>query len=353
MSKGLKSTFWVLYMAFLVVVVGFVIKEEVMGNPEAYAESRQMTYGTKATENVGKETTGTIEYVKNEGSVAEKNNLLLEPTSINGFSRNCYNETLALVDKFFSESFKKEISQIYINFGKSTYDSDITKEKIKQVENRIRNDYYDVYSKYESEKDREMVLWAYNYSLLCLLEYRGRGMNVQDCYYDEVLQKYYDLFNTNPTIEIFDDFCLYLTKNNVMDYKTVLKKRSLSELADYLGAYCSLADTNFMITSYYLNNRDMVSAYDSYCIAMDSFRSIVESLNEYPEYSSQFTDDNLKKISMTIEDSEKCCKNFVNSYSANSSDNVVYYGERFEEYVTILDDFLEEVTTNSEKLSEQ
>lgn len=71
MSKGLKSTLWVLYMAFLVVVVGFVIKEEAMGNPEAYAKSRQMTYAVKTTSNVEKETTAAVEDVKKDDIVLE------------------------------------------------------------------------------------------------------------------------------------------------------------------------------------------------------------------------------------------------------------------------------------------
>ena len=83
----------------------------------------------------------------------------------------------------------------------------------------------------DNDKDKDMILFSYHYSLLNLMNFGMKAKDDPDHNYDDTLIKYDNEFGTLNSSDIFDDFCLFITKNKIMDYSTSITKLSQVEVA--------------------------------------------------------------------------------------------------------------------------
>lgn len=169
--------------------------------------------------------------------------------------------------------------------------------------------------------------------------------------YKESLDEYYQKFLKEPTVETFDDFSLYITKNNIFDYAFTINKHSLEEIATFVESECILFNGRIAIANAYLGQGDMSEFYNAYCEAMDSLSAVVEDLNETPEFIEKFTSSDLDKIAKQVKESTACCKMLVDSYKKNPKSNEVgTYAMQMVDYLTTLTNFADEVSKNANSI---
>ena len=265
----------------------------------------------------------------------------------NGISEETYNSTLALMERFNSNQFGEKIAEILKDFKNDDSDAD---EGIDAIEKEIKDSYYDLYNKCTLDNDKQMVAFGYNYSFLCTLKFRSDAMGVKNNY-KESLDEYYQKFLKEPTVETFDDFSLYITKNNIFDYAFTINKHSLEEIATFVESECILFNGRIAIAHAYLGQGDMSEFYNAYCEAMDSLSAVVEDLNETPEFIEKFTSSDLDKIAKQVKESTACCKMLVDSYKKNPKSNEVgTYAMQMVDYLTTLTNFADEVSKNANSI---
>ena len=148
-----------------------------------------------------------------------------------GVTEEYYNDTKLLMEKYSSEEMKVRVDDIYSNFGDSDYDYKELKKETDKIESEINRDYYEVFKNCDNDKDKDMILFGYHYSLLNLMNFGMKAMDDPDHNYDDTLIKYDNEFGTLNSSDIFDDFCLFITKNKIMDYSTSITKLSQVEVA--------------------------------------------------------------------------------------------------------------------------
>ncbi|MBT9776215.1 hypothetical protein GPL15_06825 [Clostridium sp. MCC353] len=267
-----------------------------------------------------------------------------------GITEEYYNDTKDLIDKYSSDEIKDRISKIYADFGGKTYDSNVVQRNKEQLESEVKSDYYNIFKDCKNEPDKEMVLFGYNYTLLNLMNQEFKEMGVKSINYSEDLEKYYNQFCKINDVNMFDDFRLIISKGNIMDYANSIVKKSIDDVAEILSLSKTLFDANIYLENAYLEERDMVSLYDTHKAAMEIIDDIIDTLEDYPEYKKKFTKVDLDSIQTAAAESTKYCKALCDAYSKGDMSAVTTNATYMIEYLKVINEFLTDLDKHIDKI---
>lgn len=266
-------------------------------------------------------------------------------------SEDCYKDVIDTVNNFCSSETIELFKDIYKDYGKPNYDSDTVIEQTDKFDFDMKSGFTDIYLKYSDNNDLEFVLFGYNYSVLWIMNQNLAAMS-SDISYNEELDEYYKLMTEQPSTESADDFCLYVTKNNLFDYVTILKKISENDIAELIDIDLDTCETLFEACAYYIETEEPTSLYDTYVKTTNFLISIIDTLEEHPEYKQSFTSYDTQNMRRTIDSSISSCRKMCDSYSKNSRwviDDVNKYGD----YIDTITEFLIELIKNVNTILEK
>lgn len=266
-----------------------------------------------------------------------------------GLSENCYTETLQLINKYYSEDFENQIKKIYIDHGTDSYDIDKSKNQIADIEREIRDKYYNIYSSLGNDNDKQIVLFGYNFSLFCKLQYEGNALNVPQIDYNENIEDYYNQYVSMPSLELVNNFCAFLTTNNIIDYKHNIYKATLGDVASSICTNIELASISLTLSAHYAQNRDITSAYNDFCDFADYYQKVLDEIEENIEYKEKFLSMDISYARKILDDSKKCYKNFADAYSRGDNISLNKYTDQMSEYLDVIMEIVDEIETNAKK----
>lgn len=253
-----------------------------------------------------------------------------------GISEACYYEVIHLVERYYSDNIKKQYDDLYINYGTEDYDSNAVGTAINDRETRMTQQYrliYEKYSKTDSDNydvnNLDYIICGYNYSRYCLDRYHfigltkaigkepADGTSLEESHrrIQEELDKFYELIVNEPGLESSNEFCVYITKNNKIDYVTTLPTKDIEEIKDWISIHLGLYRTSILLADFSYSEGMKASAYESYNIALDSLQSIGDLLKEYQHFRRKFTYYDEQLINQYIED--------MRSYYRNKCDGII------------------------------
>lgn len=245
----------------------------------------------------------------------------------NSITEECYFQTTELIQKYFSVAFEESIRNMYAgcNYGMEAYDRDALTYKQDRMEQDIRSEFAEIYSEYESENDRAVVLFGYNlsnaYYMDCCLNIMFEMMgNVYKESKKEDYENYFNTFTNNPSLEVIDQFCLYYVKNNIGDYATSLNVMSIEDIAFDISIDLDFVTMYIELATYYLGEGDAASSYASYQEGMDCLLDIMDTLDRYPEHKTSFTTSDTQEVRDMIENSVSLMRTVADDYAKKDKD---------------------------------
>lgn len=268
-----------------------------------------------------------------------------------GLSEKCYTETLQLINKYYSEDFENKIKEIYREHGTDSYDIEKSKKEVEDIKREIKEMYFNVYSSFNEENDKQLILFGYNFSLLCETQYVGNALNVTMINYDEDIEKYYNQFVSMPSLDLVNNFCAYVTTNNIIDYEHNIYKETLEDVAGSISTNIELANISLTLSVHNIQNRDITSAYNDFCDFSDYYQEVLNKIEENKEYQEKFLSMDISYAKNILNDSKKCYKNFANAYSRGDNVSLNEYTDQMSEYLDAIIEIVDEIETNAKKYS--
>lgn len=264
-------------------------------------------------------------------SVSGNNDSKILPDSL---SQQCYDETIEIVSNYYSDEFRTQISEIYSDFGSDSYDAEFVTLDMEEINREIITDFTNLYDQYHSKEDQLFILYGYNLTKLCELQYEDEAMQLPFNHSSDI-DTYYNTMISSPSENTYNNFKEFVTSNKILNFadtlETISEKDIASEIHDSLSAMTiSLnACTKIMDVDY-------ATALVRYTEAMKSFSNAIDTLELYPDIQTDFTNESIENIRTLI------------SSSLTNMENHKY--QEFSSDLTKLVSIIDTLSSNTDKL---
>ena len=150
-----------------------------------------------------------------------------------------------------------------------------------------------------------------------------------------------------------NNFCAFVTTNQVMDYASNIYKQTIEDVAILICTDLNLANISLTLSLNYMEGRDITSAYDEFCDVENYYQNVLDRIDENSEYKDKFLSMDISDARKILDNCKQYFKNYADAYSKRDTVSLDEYTDQITYNLYEMITMVEEIENNAKKYSDE